>query len=144
MVSGKECIRMPQIRPPQVPAASRVLIGVFGCVFGGAGLCMLALIWGGESDFVPVPARLFGSLICVAFLAFGGFMVFGAIAGGKAISPSIDLPDAPAGAPSTSANPAGYHCPHCAAALGEKADVSPMGDVKCAFCGRWFNVHGKG
>jgi hypothetical protein len=133
-----------QIRPPQVPAGARVLLGVFGCVFAGAGICMLALIWGEDSDFVPTPARLFGSLICVAFLAFGGFMATNAIFGGKLMSPRLDLPEALTDSAAISSAPvSGYHCPHCGAALGEKADVSPMGDVKCSFCGRWFNVHGK-
>ena len=139
-----------QIRPPNIGAGPRILLGVFGCVFAGAGLCMLALIWGGESDFVPVPARLFGSLICVAFLAIGGFVAINAIVGGKLMSPRLDvpdLPDLPDGSADATGRPpasiAGYVCPNCGATLGEKADVSPMGDVKCAFCGRWFNVHGK-
>ena len=133
---------MPQLPTPRVPGPARALFGVFGLVFAGAGVCMLALIWSGEADFVPTPARLFGTLICLAPIAMGSFFVYGAIAGPKAMSPSIDIPNSPesSGAPPTT--PAGgYVCPNCGAALGEKADVSPMGDVKCAFCGRWFNVH---
>jgi uncharacterized Zn finger protein (UPF0148 family) len=34
-----------------------------------------------------------------------------------------------------------YVCPHCAAPLQGKVDVSPSGDVKCPFCNSWFNVH---
>jgi hypothetical protein len=34
-----------------------------------------------------------------------------------------------------------YQCKNCGAALGEKADVSPSGDVKCTYCNKWFNIH---
>ncbi|HVE59795.1 MAG TPA: hypothetical protein VNB22_23485 [Pyrinomonadaceae bacterium] len=34
-----------------------------------------------------------------------------------------------------------YQCKNCGAALGEKADVSPSGDVKCSYCNKWFNIH---
>jgi hypothetical protein len=36
----------------------------------------------------------------------------------------------------------GYTCPACGARLGEAADVSPKGDVKCGYCRQWFNIHG--
>ena len=140
---------MPRIPIPQVPGPARALGGVFGLVFGGAGVCMLFLIWGDDSDFVPVPARLFGSLICLAFIAMGGTMLFSAIAGGGMLgAKSIDLPDlenlnSTSDAPPPPVAAGKYVCPNCGAALGDKADVSPMGDVKCQFCGRWFNVHGR-
>ena len=136
---------MPRLPLPQVPGPGRVLIGVFGLVFAGAGVCMLALIWGEESNFVPVPARLFGSLICVAFVAFGGTMAFTALRGGS--FGAVNLPTlgdmGATNSPTPTTTPAGYICPHCGAALGAKTDVSPMGDTKCPFCGQWFNVHGK-
>ena len=126
----------------QAMGASRILMGVFGMVFAGAGLCMLGLIWGGDSDDVPIYGKLFGSLICVAFLAFGGFAVFGAFVGGRKgmMSPLSEAIQArmKEGAAAAAGS---YVCPSCGAALGEKADVSPMGDVKCTHCGRWFNVH---
>src|SRR6185503_5759769 len=105
---------VPQIPLPRLPGPARGLLGVVGFVFGGCGLCMLALIWGEESSIMPVPARLFGSLICLAFVAFGGTMLFGAITGGGPLGKStIELPevtgDSPAPPPSSS--PAGYHCP---------------------------------
>jgi hypothetical protein len=142
----QEIVQQQLARMGQMNRASRVLVSVFGLVFFGAGLCMLGLIWGEEASFVPVFAKLFGSLICMAFLAFGGTMVFSAFARAKPLSSMLaDQLTAttclrpPTTAPGTSAP--GYQCPFCGAGLGEKADVSPMGDVKCAHCGRWFNVH---
>jgi len=142
--------RLAQLNPMGGPP--RILIGVFGVVFFGAGLCMLGLIWGDEdSSSFPVLGKLFGSLICMAFLAFGGTMVFGAFSRGKGLGGAIAeelrrrAAEGSAGstAPGASAPgyEGGYRCPFCGAGLGEKADVSPMGDVKCAHCGRWFNVH---
>jgi DNA-directed RNA polymerase subunit RPC12/RpoP len=46
--------------------------------------------------------------------------------------------------PTQPAAPTGqYVCPNCGATLGDRADVSPLGDVKCPFCGSWFNIHGR-
>jgi DNA-directed RNA polymerase subunit RPC12/RpoP len=141
---------LPQIEPP---AAFRVLVGIFGLVFGGVGICVLGLIWSSESDFVPLFAKLFGSLLACAFLAFGGFLAFTAFtafAGGKngMMSPLSEAIKARmkegAAAVESSATAGSYVCASCGAALGEKADVSPMGDVKCTHCGRWFNVHKQG
>jgi hypothetical protein len=135
---------MPRVPMPQIPGPARFIAGVFGVVFGGVGICLLFLMWGGEADFTPVPMRMFGSLIALAFVAFGGVMVF-SVFKSNAMG-SIELPDvsdASPGAPlpPPSSSPAGYVCPRCGAALGTKADVSPMGDVKCPFCAQWFNVH---
>lgn len=32
-------------------------------------------------------------------------------------------------------------CKHCGARLDDSTEVSPSGDVKCASCAQWFNVH---
>lgn len=37
--------------------------------------------------------------------------------------------------------PRNYNCDQCGAALGDNADVSPSGDFKCTYCGKWSNVH---
>jgi hypothetical protein len=133
--------RSPQINPP---APFRILLGIFGLVFAGAGICVLGLIWGDRFDFVPVFAKLFGSLIACALLAFGGFMVFSAVAAGKvSFTPIATIPTTGESGKGSTTSPGRYVCPNCGAALGEKADVSPMGDVKCAHCGRWFNVHNR-
>src|SRR4051794_1923454 len=136
-----------RISLPEPPGPFRFVGAVFGFVFGGIGVCFLFLMWGGDSDFVPVAARIFGSLIAMAFVAFGGVMIFTSIKGSSMASIELpDIADAPrdgAAPPTVASSVAGYVCPRCGAALGAKADVSPMGDVKCPFCGQWFNVHGK-
>lgn len=38
--------------------------------------------------------------------------------------------------------PRDYHCDQCGAVLGDDADVSPSGDFKCTYCGKWSNIHG--
>jgi hypothetical protein len=34
-----------------------------------------------------------------------------------------------------------YECPNCGASVGEDSEISPSGDIKCAFCKSWFNVY---
>jgi len=34
-----------------------------------------------------------------------------------------------------------YQCPACGARIQDASDVSPGGDVRCAYCNVWFNVH---
>lgn len=36
--------------------------------------------------------------------------------------------------------PLDFRCNHCGAQQNGPMDLSPSGDVKCAFCGNWFNV----
>ena len=38
-------------------------------------------------------------------------------------------------------SPRDYNCDQCGAALGDNADVSPSGDFKCSYCGKWSNIH---
>lgn len=133
----------PQTIQPAV-RAGRFLFGTFGFVFGGIGLSVIifmASMNAHEFGTPPMFFRVFASLIGLGFVAFGGTMLYSAIRGGAAIEEKLaSLPDAPDDAKSTTPN-VGYTCPSCGASLGEKADVSPMGDVKCTHCGRWFNVH---
>jgi DNA-directed RNA polymerase subunit RPC12/RpoP len=121
--------------------AARFVGAVMGFVFAGIGLTVLVFMWGAPFDEFGSPPlffRIFASFIAIAFVGMGGTMGVSALRGGFA-KPGETLrrasPDAPPAAP------AGYKCPNCGAPLGEQADVSPSGDVKCTFCGRWFNVH---
>lgn len=133
-------------------AAGRVLTGVMGFVFGGIGLTVLMFLWGTSSNEFGAPPlffRIFGSFIALAFVAFGGTMGFSAFwsslpgpAGQmeQILSSEPVTPPAPA-APSQTAD--SYVCTKCGAPLAKGVDVSPLGDVKCSFCGAWFNVHGR-
>ena len=123
------------------PGPARLLGIVFGIVFGGIGLTVIGFLWGtrgfGEP---PLFFKLFGSFIALAFVAVGATFFMAAIKGqiplsGNADSARLD--------PSTGDGDGdGYKCPACGARLGEAADVSPKGDVKCGYCKQWFNIHG--
>jgi hypothetical protein len=135
--------------PRVVPPAARLVAGVFGFVFGGIGLTVLIFLWAAPVDDFgspPLVFRVFGSFIAIAFVAFGGAMLYGALSGRGMVARrtlangATTFGQAPA--PSGPAAPAGgYQCPNCGAPLSDDADVSPMGDVKCAFCKTWFNIH---
>jgi hypothetical protein len=120
-----------------VPTAMRILFGVFGFVFAGIGVAVLIFMWtaGGFGE-PPLFFRVFASFIALAFVAFGGTLGYSAVRP-QAMSPTPP-PQAHEPAPASSA---GYTCHNCGATLGKDADVSPLGDVKCTFCGRWFNIH---
>jgi hypothetical protein len=128
-------------KPPNVQTgAGRVMGTVVGLAFAGIGLTVLVFMWAAPFDEFGSPPlffRIFASFIAVMFVAVGGI---GARASLRYRAPS--LPQAGAAAPSSATKPvAGYVCPHCGAPLGDRVEVSPSGDVKCGFCGRWFNIH---
>jgi DNA-directed RNA polymerase subunit RPC12/RpoP len=116
---------------------SRFLGVIFGLVFAGIGLSVIGMLWTqrgfGEP---PVFAKIFGSLVAVPFVAVGATLVFSVIRG-RAPGSSLESAGAEQGAAA-----AGYACPGCGARLGDAADVSPKGDVKCPYCRQWFNIHG--
>ena len=123
--------------------AARFVGAVMGFVFAGIGVTVLVFLWGTPADSFGAPPlffRIFGSFIAIAFVGVGGTIGVTALRGSKALSPAGSTRNAGADAAAVGRS-AGYKCPHCGAPLGEKADVSPSGDVKCTFCGRWFNVH---
>ena len=133
-------------RPPQLPglAAGRFIAGVFGLAFAGIGLTVIIALWSGGMGDAPSFFRIVGSFIALVFIAFGGTMAYGAITGGGLMARQRANDSAAATTSSrNSTTPAGYACPYCGAGLASNVEVSPMGDVKCSFCGRWFNVHGR-
>jgi hypothetical protein len=137
----------------QAQSKSQAILGiVFGLVFFGIGISVIAFVWSERGFGAPTLFfRIFATLIAVPFVAVGGFAAFGSIqilrgshAGTDQIASMLNYsgqaktPDDHA---SGSASRVGYTCPACGAPLAHGADVSPHGDVKCAHCGRWFNVH---
>ncbi len=133
-------------------AAGRFLGAVFGLVFFGIGLTVIGMMWFASDGFGSPPLffKIFASFIALAFVAMGGTLAASSIFGGAMLArhgETIEQSTREAESrkeSTTPITPAGYSCPHCAAALAAKAEVSPMGDTKCAFCGQWFNVHGRG
>ena len=133
----------------QVTGPARFVGAVFGLVFFGVGLTVIIFMWSQSFDGFDSPPlffRVFASFIALAFVAMGGTLAYGSIFGGGTMGRVSELADEAirqreAELGQNAAAPAGYVCPNCGAALGEKADVSPLGDVKCPFCGTWFNIH---
>lgn len=121
-------------RPTTGP--TRFIGAIFGFVFGGIGLTVIGFLWTARGfGEPPLFAKLFGSFIALAFVAMGGTLFFSALKGARPESGTATTQ--PPATPGT-----GYTCPACGARLGEKADVSPKGDVKCGYCRKWFNIHG--
>lgn len=123
------------------------MFGVFGFVFASIGVVTIIWLWAqpfGAFGSPPLFFRVFGSLIAIAFVAMGGGSLVGVIASpgpfGANVDPTQPLQGDPVDRPASSSG-VGYTCPSCGATLSDKADVSPLGDVKCTFCDRWFNIH---
>jgi hypothetical protein len=124
----------------RTPGAARFLGAIFGFVFGGIGLTVIGFLWTMDGfGAPPLFFRIFASFIALAFVAMGGTLLFGSLKGASIDSDtSTASPHSKQNASTTS----GYVCPACGARLGQDADVSPKGDVKCGYCRKWFNVHG--
>jgi hypothetical protein len=131
---------------PPATAAARFIGGAFGIAFAGIGIAVISALWFGDGmGDPPIIFKFVGSCIALVFVAMGGTMAYSAITGRgmMAARPQQQDVTASTSSPPTTTASAGYTCPHCGAGLARDADVSPMGDVKCAFCGRWYNVHGR-
>lgn len=121
---------------------------LMGIVPTGIALTVLVFVWSPPyTGFGTVPLffRVFASFIAFAFLLTGAGLMFGNLDPRSRLRSLVEearslqhelqdsLPN-----PKTECN---YSCSSCGAPLGESADVSPHGDVKCVHCGRWFNIH---
>lgn len=136
---------------PQPPAPPKLFGVLFSIIPLGVGLTVLIFLWSkpfDDWDSPPLVFRVFGSFIALGFLLFGGFAArtFSAAAKGLSSMELIDRQISQAQDASSSQPPAApgrYACPDCGASLDPKAEVSPLGDVKCGYCGSWFNIHGR-
>jgi len=118
---------------------------IMGIVPLGIGLTVLGFLWFGRlgpfGESVPLFFRVFGSFIALSFILMGS-----GILSGKLPMTSAELArrmtEMQGLAKTTTAKPGtAFQCPNCGASLGNDADVSPNGDVKCVHCLRWFNIH---
>lgn len=114
----------------------RLLGLVFSFVFAGIGMTVVAFLWTARGfGEPPLFFKIIGTLVSITFVAVGGTFLAAALrgqypaAGGDGSGSTPPIPGA------------GYTCPGCGSRLGEDADVSPKGDVKCGYCRRWFNIH---
>jgi hypothetical protein len=136
--------------PFKTPAPFRFVGGVFGLIFAGIGVTVIANLWFGEmGENAPTFFKIFSSFISLAFIAMGGTLAFtsffgGGMMGADQMVEKLQRLQASQSPPTStpSAGPGSYVCPHCGGRM-TRADVSPLGDVKCEFCGAWFNIHGK-
>ena len=141
----------PHAYDPHMPT---ILSRVIPAIFGVIGLVVIVSLWTAKGfGEPPLFFKLVGSLIASTFVLVGVGGVLGLQPKTAAAEPS--MPGSAPGATSSSAarsaagspaagtlqGPTQLACPNCGAALGEGADVSPSGDVKCTYCQRWFNVH---
>jgi hypothetical protein len=143
----------PVRRHLQAQTKGQAILGiVFGLVFFGIGISVMAFVWT-ESGFGAPPLffRIFATLIAIPFVVVGGMAAYGSIqalrgshAGADQMASLLQQSGQPSTADDESAKlrpSVSYTCPACGAPLARGAEVSPHGDVKCAHCGGWFNVH---
>lgn len=125
-----------------------------GLVPLGVGVLVLGFAW--TESMLPLFGRLFASLVAIFFILHGLTWVtmVGKVRGGtrgmaenlKELAQAAreirdELEPTASSTPPVEPGQQNYQCPQCGATLGENADVSPSGDVKCGYCNRWFNIH---
>ncbi len=127
---------------------------LMGIIPLGIGVTVLGFLWlspWNEFGSPPLFFRIFGSFIALAFVMMGSGLLSAKLGPSDADrKAAIDVfyrqvlrKNPPLEGP-PEAGSLDYVCRHCNAPLGRKADVSPLGDVKCNHCGKWFNIHGRG
>ena len=119
-----------------------------GIVPLGIGLTVLGFMWLSSFDGFGSPPlffRIFFSFIALGFVLKGVGILFTSPAtlieqikaGQKALQDShptsLEMPSSPP-------SPGKLKCPNCGSSP-QTGEVSPLGDVKCDHCSRWYNVH---
>ncbi len=125
-------------RPRRRGSPPRLLAVVFGLAFAGIGITVAVSMWADRGlHQPPLAIRIMATLIALPFVAAGGTLCANALRRPPA-APENPRPAAPGTHPAAGTD---YSCPGCGHRLGDQADVSPHGDVKCPYCRRWFNIH---
>jgi hypothetical protein len=113
---------MKQVKPP-------LFLLLFFVIFGCVGLTIIGFLW--TADGPPLFFRIFGSFVGLAFAVMGFGVPLTALKSNR--SEGVEMNERPS-------TGLGYKCPNCAAGL-DNQEVSPAGDVKCAYCSKWYNIH---
>ncbi|WP_437188138.1 hypothetical protein SH668x_001568 [Planctomicrobium sp. SH668] len=103
----------------------------------GLSTTLIVFIWSGVFGPVHVFFKIVGTWIGICAIS----VTVGMIANSMRIvsqSPASSQPAMPHGGQSQSPR---YHCEHCSAKLDKESTVSPLGDIQCTYCGKWFNIH---
>ena len=119
---------------PGLPIFFRLIFGIFGVI----GLTVIISMWSAPFNTFGSPPlffRIFASLIGLAFIAFG----FG-VAFSKSINNPAETISKLGQQIRRTSGSKKYKCPHCSGGI-ENQEVSPSGDVKCEYCGKWYNIH---
>ncbi|MFT7680359.1 MAG: hypothetical protein ACI8QC_004365 [Planctomycetota bacterium] len=109
-------------------------------IFGVIGIGVIFSMWTWEDDWTAPPTifKVFASLIASVFCVVG---FGGAFFGPKFARSGRSGRRRGRKRRRHQSRGDGYTCPHCQGGLESQVEVSPSGDVKCAFCERWFNIH---
>lgn len=116
---------------------------LIGIVPLGIGLTVLVSVWGNN---IPLTGRIFASFVALFFVIVGTRIVTAPFPDPQRLRKMAEqmeaqLRQAAGDEPVDPPSAVGYRCDTCGAPLSSDADVSPHGDVKCAHCHRWFNIH---
>lgn len=123
---------------PQLPRPPLFFL-IFISMFGFIGVAVLIFLWTAKGFHAPpLIFRVFGSFIALGFIAMGFGLPLTLLAKGRRTDVQVRPDSAQFSKPPTG----GFDCPNCGGNVGT-VQVSPSGDVKCAYCGDWWNLHKK-
>jgi hypothetical protein len=120
-----------------LPSGLPIFFRLVSVIFGVIGLTIFEM-WNAlfnKFGSPPLFFRVFASLIGLAFIAFGFGVTFSKSGNHKgATFTKLSQTLRQTGGSKK------YKYPHCSGDI-ENQEVSPSGDVKCEYCGKWYDVH---
>jgi hypothetical protein len=138
------------LTPRPVFTGAHVIAGAFGLVFASMGGTLAYAVWFTDHfDDAPFFIKVPFTAVGLFFFTIGALMLINALRGGGIFGAAESITDqaidqlkarAAQSPEGVRFAPGSYVCPHCGGKL-TRAEVSPLGDVKCEFCGAWFNIH---
>lgn len=125
----------PHDQLPRPPLFFLIFISMFGFI----GVAVLIFLWTAKGfGAPPLIFKVFGSFIALGFIAMGFGLPLTILAKVRRSRNDIRLDSAQVSKPPSG----GYDCPNCGGNVGS-IELSPSGDVKCGYCGDWWNLHKK-